>query len=176
MFLTRGWVATTMADVAASAGVTRQTVYQQFDGKLALLDGCIDDALSNGANTAVRELPEYKKMADGDFDERLAAGAHWLRGAHERSAAIQHVLDQAAVVDGVAAQRLAEREHTRWNEVRWATELILAAPPSDTVVDAMWMLTARSVWLRLTRERGWSPSTWERWFIAHAETELLVGP
>ena len=172
MFLSRGWVATTMADVASAAGLTRQTVYQQFDGKLALLDGCIDSALSNGLDSPVRQLPDYEKMGTGTFEERLVAGAAWLRGAHERSAAIQHVLDEAAVVDPVAAQRLSVREKTRWDENRWAAGLILGGPPPDIVVDAMWLLTARSVWLRLTRERGWTSEQWEQWFIAHARTEL----
>ncbi|MFN3601042.1 MAG: TetR/AcrR family transcriptional regulator [Dietzia sp.] len=172
MFVERGWVATTMSGVASAAGLTRQTVYQQFDGKLTLLDTCIDLSLSDGANSPVRELPEYMRMGEGTAEDRLAAGARWLRGAHERSASIQHVLDEAAVVDDVAAGRLAERERTRWDEVRWASKLILGSPPPDAVVDAMWMLTARSVWLRLTRERGWTPQQWESWFIRHAREEL----
>ncbi|MBB1031494.1 TetR/AcrR family transcriptional regulator [Dietzia sp. SLG310A2-38A2] len=172
MFVERGWVATTMSDVASAAGLTRQTVYQQFDAKLTLLDACIDLALSDGADSPVRELPAYLKMGEGSIEDRLAAGVSWLRGAHERSATIQHVLDEAAVVDDVAAVRLEERERTRWDEVRWASGLILGSPPADAVVDAMWMLTSRSVWLRLTRERGWTPEQWEGWFIRHASEEL----
>lgn len=172
MFVERGWAATTMSAVASAAGLTRQTVYQQFDSKLSLLDACIDLALSDGANTPVRKLPGYIKMGEGSLENRLAAGASWLRGAHERSATIQHVLDEAAVVDDVAAARLEERELTRWDEVRWASGLILGSPPTDAVVDAMWMLTSRSVWLRLTRQRGWTPEQWEGWFIRHANEEL----
>ena len=172
MFVEQGWVATTMAGVAAAAGLTRQTVYQQFDGKLSLLDACIDLALSDGANMPVRELADYLRMGVGSVEDRLAAGAGWLRGAHERSAAIQHVLDEAAVVDGLAAGRLDERERARWDEVQWASGLILGSPPTGAVVDALWMLTSRSVWLRLTRERGWTPGQWESWFIRHAREEL----
>lgn len=173
MFIDRGWVATTMADVASAAGLTRQTVYQQFDGKLSLLDACIDLALSDGAEAPVRELADYVTMGVGAAEDRLAAGAAWLRGAHERSAAIQHVLDEAAVVDGPAAERLTARERTRLDEVRWASGLVLGSSPAAEVVDAMWMLTSRSVWLRLTRERGWTPEQWESWFIRHAREELL---
>ncbi|UVE94478.1 TetR/AcrR family transcriptional regulator [Dietzia sp. B32] len=172
MFVERGWVATTMAEVASAAGLARQTVYQQFDGKLSLLDACIDLSLSDGADVPVRELTDYMKMGVGSVGDRLAAGAAWLRGAHERSAAIQHVLDEAAVVDRNAAARLTERERTRWDEVRWASGLILGSPPAGTAVDALWMLTSRSVWLRLTRDRGWTPHQWEDWFIRHAREEL----
>ena len=164
--------AITMAAVATAAGLTRQTVYQQFDGKLALLDACIDNALSAGRPVRVRELPEYRMMGEGDVEQRLAAGARWLRGAHERSAIIQHVLDQAAVTDPHAARRLAEREATRWDEVRFAVGLIVGEEPGDRLVDAIWMLAARSVWLRLVGERGWSGSDWETWFIAQARTSM----
>lgn len=39
LFSDQGWVTTTMADVAKAADLTRQTLYQQFPNKLALLDG-----------------------------------------------------------------------------------------------------------------------------------------
>lgn len=164
MFTERGWVATTMADVATSANLTRQTVYQQFDGKLALLDACIVRALAGSGGAPVRDQPGYRAMADGDRAARIRAAAHWLRAAHERSAAIQSVLDQAAVTDGTAADRLAERERTRWAEVANAAGLILGEHPADEVVDALWVLASRRWWLLLVGERGWPPERWERWF------------
>ncbi|KQU03150.1 TetR family transcriptional regulator [Rhodococcus sp. Leaf7] len=173
-FLRRGWAGTTMADVASAAGLTRQTVYAGFEGKLALLDACIDAALSDGRYVAVRELPEYRAMADGDPMTRVAAAARWLRGAHERSAAIQHVLDEAAVMDPVAATRLAERERTRWDEVRWAGGLVLGVPPADHMTDALWILASRSVWLRLTGERSWTGDRWEAWFARQTADTLEV--
>ena len=175
LFCTDGWVPTTMSAVATAAGLTRQTVYQQFDGKLALLDACIDNALSAGRGVRVRELPEYRAMADGAFDRRLAAGAHWLRGAHERSAVIQHVLDQAAVTDSEAAERLRQREANRWDEIRFAVGLVLGTEPADRLVDSIWSLAARSVWLRLVGDRGWSGSEWEAWFVAQARTSMRDG-
>ncbi|RPA20116.1 TetR/AcrR family transcriptional regulator [Gordonia sp. OPL2] len=172
LFCTDGWVPTTMSAVATAAGLTRQTVYQQFDGKLALLDACIDNALSAGEPVRVRELPEYRAMADGDFDSRLTAGARWLRGAHERSAVIQNVLDQAAVTDPDAAERLREREANRWDEVRFAVGLVLGTEPSDRLVDSIWSLAARSIWLRLVGDRGWSESDWETWFVDLARSSM----
>ncbi|GAC66788.1 TetR/AcrR family transcriptional regulator [Gordonia soli] len=125
LFREQGWVPTTMADVATAAGLTRQTVYQQFAGKLPLLDACIDAALTSGVGGAVRDLPDYRLMGVGDRPHRVAAGARWLRAAHERSAEIQNVLDQAAVTDPEAALLLSAREQRRWEEVRWAVGLIL---------------------------------------------------
>lgn len=172
IFCTEGWVGTTMASVAASSGLTRQTVYQQFDGKLALLDACINAALSSGQHVPVRELPDYQEMGVGTFDERLRAGARWLRAAHERSARIQHVLDEAAVTDPEAAQLLRDRESRRWDEVRWALSLISETAPADHLVDSAWLLASRAAWLRLTTERGWSPAEWEEWFVVQVRTSF----
>lgn len=173
MFVDEGWMATTMARVATASGLTRQTVYQQFDSKLALLDACIDTALSDGRSVPVRDMPEYRQMALGDRQIRLTAGAQWLRDAHLRSAAIQNVLDQAAVTDPDAAARLVIRENNRWSEVQWAASLILGHAPADDVVDALWALASRRMWLMLVRDRGWTPDQWRRWFTGQAVPLLM---
>ena len=174
MFCERGWSATTMASVAGAAGVTRQTVYQQFDSKLELLDACIDLALTAGEGGAVRASDDYRAMAVGDLDVRIAAGSAWLRGAHERSARIQNVLDQAAVTDDEAAARLRVREQNRWDEVRHAVTLILGVAPDDAVVDTVWVLASRRTYLMLVDGRGWTPSRWETWFAAHVHTTVAA--
>ncbi|MDV7098833.1 helix-turn-helix domain-containing protein [Gordonia amicalis] len=172
MFCQEGWVPTTMAAVATRAGLTRPTVYRQFANKLDLLDACIVSALRRDEGVPVRETAGYKAMGHGDRATRIGAAASWLSAAHLRSAAIQHVLDQAAVTDDAAAALRDRREQTRWAEVRWALTLILGAQPADEHVDSMWMLASRTVWLRLTGDRGWSPDRWERWFVAQTTAAL----
>src|ERR1700761_2872001 len=94
LFLSRGWVPTTMTQVAAAAGVGRPTTYLHFATKLDLLTACIDASLSA---VPVRERPDYRAMGSGPLSQRAATAARWLREAYQRSAAIQVVLDQAAV-------------------------------------------------------------------------------
>lgn len=172
MFCARKWSATTMASVAGAAGVTRQTVYQQFDGKLELLDACIDLALTAGEGGAVRALEDYRAMGAGSLDARIAAGSAWMRGALERSARIQNVLDQAAVTDDEAAARLPVREQNRWDEVRHAVSLILGGTPDDGTVDTVWVLASRRTFLMLVDGRGWTPGRWESWFAVHVRTAV----
>ncbi|SIS19334.1 TetR/AcrR family transcriptional regulator [Williamsia sterculiae] len=172
LFVEQGWVQTTMAQVAERSRLTRQTVYQQFDGKLALLDACIGDALSEGTGNPVRTMPAYEAMGVGDRDDRIRAGARWLGAAHQRSARIQSVLDQAAVTDEDAAARLTVRERNRWDEVRWATRLIVDREPPGHVVDAMWVIASRRQWLSLVDDRGWTPARWQDWFVDMVTTTI----
>ncbi|MEH3155991.1 MAG: TetR family transcriptional regulator [Gordonia paraffinivorans] len=174
MFCDRGWSATTMAEVAVAASVARQTLYQQFANKLELLDACIDLALTAGEGGAVRALADYRTMGDGGLDVRIAAGSAWLRGAHERSARIQNVLDQAAVTDEEAARRLRVREQNRWDEVRHALSLILGSDPDAATVDTVWAMASRRMYLMLVEGRGWTPTQWEMWFAAHVRTALTT--
>lgn len=165
LFVSKGWVATTMAGVAEGAGVARQTVYLMFDSKQALLDVCIDQRLrGNGAEAPVRTQPEYQAMGTGTTAERVAAGARWLAGAHERSATIQRVLDHAAVTDPAAAARLQAREQGRWQEVAFAVGLVLGTKPAREFVDLVWTLASRDVWLKLVEQRGWTTAQWQAWF------------
>lgn len=172
MFVANGWTGTTMASVADAAGLTRQTVYQQFQGKLELLDACIVAGLTGPGDVAIRDQPGYRAMMRGDLATRVSAAARWLRRAHERGAAIQDVLDQAAVTDEDAAARLARREAARWAEVAHASTLLTGARPPDDVIDSMWTLASRRCWLLLVRDRGWDGDRWERWFTSMALTTL----
>lgn len=165
LFVDGGWATTTMASIADAAGLTRQTVYQQFNGKLELLDACIVAALEGDTAREIRDQTDYRAMADGTFEHRIAAAARWLRAAHERGARIQHVLDQAAVTDPAAADRLAQREAARWREVEYASTMLVGRRPSDDAIDTMWMLASRRWWLTLVGDRGWDGDRWEQWFI-----------
>jgi AcrR family transcriptional regulator len=54
----RGWSATTMADVAAAAGVSRQTLYNEFGSRSALVENYVTreiEALVAEVSAAVRE-------------------------------------------------------------------------------------------------------------------------
>ncbi len=83
-----------MTQVAAEAGLARPTVYLHFKSKLELLIACIDASLSD---IPVRDRADYLAMGQGALPQRAATAARWLRRAYERSAAIQRVLDDAAV-------------------------------------------------------------------------------
>jgi TetR/AcrR family transcriptional regulator, cholesterol catabolism regulator len=161
LFLRHGWTMTTMSQVAAAAGLARPTVYLHFNTKLDLLIACIDASLSE---IPVRDRADYLAMGEGTLTQRAATAGRWLRGAHERSASIQRVLDDAAVSTPEAAEAQARMEHRRHDEFANASRLVLGRLPRDALVDEVWALGSRAMWFKLT-ERGWSPDDWEEWFV-----------
>jgi AcrR family transcriptional regulator len=62
----RGWSATTMSDVAAAAGVSRQTVYNEFGSRRSLVEAYVlreIEALVTGVEDAVRASHEDARSA-----------------------------------------------------------------------------------------------------------------
>jgi len=161
LFTTQGWMTTTMTQVAATAGLARPTVYLHFATKLDLLTACIDAALSD---IPVRDRPDYLAMGSGALPHRVATAAHWLRQAHQRSAPIQRILDDAVVTTPEAAPARARLEQRRHDEVANACRLVLDKTPPLALVDEVWALGSRAMWLTLA-EAGWSPQHWENWFV-----------
>jgi AcrR family transcriptional regulator len=168
LFLSQGWTPTTMTQVAAVAGVGRPTAYLHFATKLDLLIACIDASLST---VPVRERADYQAMGAGTPPERAATAARWLRDAYQRSAAIQRVLDQAAVTTPQADRTRTLMENRRHDEFANACRLVLGGrDPVAALVDEVWALGSRHLWFLLA-DRGWSPQDWEAWFaneILHA--------
>jgi AcrR family transcriptional regulator len=163
LFVDQGWTPTTMTQVAAEAGVGRPTAYLHFATKLDLLTACIDAALSD---VPVRERSDYRDMGVGTLAERATMAARWLREAYQRSAAIQRVLDQAAVSTPQAAETRTGMENRRHDEFANACRLVLNnQQPSAALVDEVWALGSRTMWFMLA-DRGWSPDAWEAWFAS----------
>jgi len=161
LFLRQGWTTTTMTQVAAAAALARPTLYLHFATKVDLLIACIDASLSD---IPVRDRADYQAMGDGTLTQRAATAARWLRGAYERSASIQRVLDDAAVSTPEAAQVLARMEQRRHDEFANACRLVIGGrQPPDALVDEVWALGSREMWFKLT-QRGWSPDDWQAWF------------
>jgi AcrR family transcriptional regulator len=160
LFLRQGWTVTTMTQVAAEAGLARPTVYLHFKTKLELLIACIDASLSD---IPVRDRADYQAMGEGTMPERAATAARWLRRAYERSAAIQQVLDDAAVTTPDAGPVQTRMEQRRHDEFANACRLVLGGIPPGALVDEVWALGSRAMWFKLA-ERGWSPDDWEAWF------------
>ncbi|MFD5271306.1 TetR/AcrR family transcriptional regulator [Streptomyces sp. NPDC058335] len=107
----RPWAAVRMVDVAAAAGVSRQTLYNEFGSK----DGLARALVRREADGYLAGV-ERVLGAQGDGRERLAAVAEWVVSAARGNAVVR------ALVTGC------------WSS--WLPSVSLAAVPSSSAVPA----------------------------------------
>jgi AcrR family transcriptional regulator len=179
LFEQEGYEATTMAAIAAEAGVALKTVYVAFETKSGvlrslwhlLLRGDEDD-VPVGERAWYRELVE-----EPDPERQLRLNARNSRVVKTRAAALMKVIRNAADPD-VAA--LWDRIQTDFYGVQRPIVEALRKnealrPDLDVTraTDILWTLNHPDVWHLLVGERGWTPEQWERWFGDTACSELL---
>jgi AcrR family transcriptional regulator len=173
-----GYRAATVKAVADRAGVSAETVYKAFGGKPRLAKAVWDTTLAgDDAPTAMADRPELRAvLATADPREALAGWAAFVRGAHERLAALAAVLAEAGPE---VAALVAATEDERLRGVRGFVDHLAAAgslrPGADpsAAADACWALTSPHLWTRLTVGRGWSPAAYEEWLAEVLAATLL---
>lgn len=172
LFLEQGYTATTMAAIAAAAGVSAQTVYKAFGSKPALVKRLHDVTLAGDDEPitmadrpemiAVREETDPRRMLlayahvgrlrldrVGPLIRVLLAGAR--TGDPDLRAYVDTVNGERLVGTGMAARRLAEQGALR------------DGVSEQQARDAIWTLNSVEVWSLLTEQRGWSTEEYEQW-------------
>jgi AcrR family transcriptional regulator len=174
LFVTGGWAATGMRDVARAAGVAVETLYSHYPSKRALLDAVVDQAaVGDDAPVAVAERPEFRAMGRGRRADRIAAAAAVVASVNARTAPFARLIRDAAVGDPeIAGVLRATRERQR-ADVAAGVGLILGRAPTDAERDGAWALVSPEVFLLLVDETGWSVEDYERWM---AETLARILP
>jgi AcrR family transcriptional regulator len=174
LFVTKGWTATGMRDVAAAAGVATETVYAYFSSKRGLLRAVVDTAVvGDDLPVAVAERPEFAALGHGSHPERAAAAARLLASIHGRTAAIARVIREAAASDDEMAAELAATRERQRRDVAAAAELIMGRAASAAERDGWWAITSPEVYLLLVEQSGWSTEQYETWI---AETLARLVP
>ncbi|MER6714649.1 helix-turn-helix domain-containing protein [Streptomyces sp. NPDC000877] len=175
LFVTHGWGATTVRDVAREAGVSVPTVYAAYGNKSGLTRALADAAdLSAGVPQLIAEL----EAATTDPARQLAAMAGYDRRLYERAGEVITLVREA----GRSEPELATLYHdSRLRGDRTRVQVFSSWPPGvlrpsldvPSAVDVYAALCNIDVYTVLTGERGWSPDRVERWWCAALARELL---
>jgi AcrR family transcriptional regulator len=181
LFERQGYGATTMAAIAAEAGVALKTVYVAFETKSGLLRALWHLLLrGDEADVPVAGRRWYQEVLDEpDPDRTIRLVARNSRMVKERAGALLGVIRSAAASDSDAAElwariqadfhdnqrAIVEALHAR-NALRRGLSVARAA-------DVLWTLNHPDVWLLLVGERGWTPREWERWFAETVRSQLI---
>ena len=164
MFLRDGYVGTSMKAIAAQAGVSEKTMYLTFTSKATLLRQIIHRAVRGDETpTPLAERWEWRALVAGRPEEILTRFAALNATLMTRTAAVIALGESAASTDPELAQyRDQAHAETRTNLRALAAELktrgVLAPDISEQdAADTIYALaTDESVYLRLTRDCGWT--------------------
>lgn len=175
LFSEKGYVATSVGEIAARAEVAVPTLYTSFGSKRQILTTIVLQLKQE------YDIPARVKefMANPDPREQLKGAARVTR---EFAAAAWDVIEVlraasksdpelATVWDQVEGARLRDQQAT----VQQFAEAGLLRPGLDTrrAVDFFWLLTSHDLYRLLVVERCWTDDEYEEWLRATLEATLL---
>ena len=170
LFITKGWAASGMRDVADEAGVATETVYSHFASKRALLQAVLDVAVvGDEQSVALADRDEFAALGHGRRSERIAAAAALVRAVHERTAGFAMVLREAAPSDEQIAELLQATRARQREDVAAGIALLIGRPPTTVETDELWALLSPELYILLVNESGWTPSAYENWVATTLE-------
>jgi len=180
LFLQRGYVATTMADIAREAGVALQSVYKAGHSKADLLHHVRDLAVAgDDQQVMLLDRPEFIAIrAETDPDRQVEMLASLVATTMERLAPVWVAYREAAAVDAKAAANLVtahqRRHHTFTNVISAIPEHRLRHSAEESTETA-WAITSPEVYLLLRSVLGWDTDSYAGW-LRRTLADLLLLP
>jgi AcrR family transcriptional regulator len=175
LFSSKGYLATSIDDIAAEAGVARPTVFTAVGPKATILRLVVDQALAgDDAPVPIAQRAWWREAIDEpDAVRSIHLAARNMVLINQRSAPLLRALETAASVDTGAAEvwhRFQRQRHDGLNE--FASALTRKSSQlrydDDTITDTLWMLTP-DAYLRLVKDAGWPIERFQDWL-----TDVLV--
>jgi len=181
LFTEQGYVATSVDEIARSAGVGRATVFASVGGKPALLKQAYDVALvGDDEPVPLVERPRSQAIrADPDPRSYLARYAGMVTEIAGRLAGIYEAVRQASGADSVARdlwrEILRQRRAGMDNLIRdVATKGALREGlDAKSAADVAWILVDPGLYQMLVQQRGWPPAQYQAWLTDLLQSQLL---
>lgn len=169
LFSTKGYLATSIEDIAAGAGVARPTVFTAVGPKALILRLVVDQALAGDDEpVAIAERPWWREAIDEPDPVRsIQLLARNMCLIADRAAPVLRALEIAASVDAQARdvwERYQEQRRVGLNEFARTLQHKTARARYDeaTMTDILWMLTP-DAYLRLVHDAGWPLERFQDW-------------
>lgn len=166
-----GYAATSMAAVAAAAGVSLKTVYLAFATKAGLVRALWHLTLRGGdTDVPVGEQPWFREVLDEpDPVRQLRLNMRNSRAVKVRAGALMEVIRGAAPSEPELGM-LWERIQTEFYENQRMVVQSIADKRAlrrgldvTSATDILWVLNHPGVYGLLAGDRGWAPERYEKW-------------
>lgn len=164
-----GYAATSMASIAAEAGVSLKTAYLAFETKSGLLRALWNLQLRGDEEEApVGQRNWYREaLEEPDPKSQLLLVARNSRAVKERIGALLEVIRAAAPTDpdiGALWKRIEADFLANQRAIAESLDDKQALAPGLTVdqaADILWSANLSNLWQLLVGERNWSPEAYE---------------
>jgi AcrR family transcriptional regulator len=179
-FRQQGYGATTLADIARTAGVAEPTVRAVFKTKPNLVEHLLRLAVRGSDDEVQLQQREafQRMLAATDADMLLDRLASVAETVHRRSWDVMEIVRGAASSDPAIAELHEQRLRSRHaNQRTIATRLReLGALPDhrsvETAADLLWLYTSTDIYRMLVIDRHWSAERYRAWFRSAVDTIL----
>ena len=178
LFVTEGYHATTLEQIAVRAGVAVQTVYFHFGNKRSVLKRAADVAAVGDDETVAMLDRPWLEEAQAEPDPRrvLELWVGYGRGIMTRVGPIMKVVQDAAVVDPEMAEQWALNEAETATAFRVLAEQLdsmgALRRPVEEATDILCAICGVRMYLVLA-DRGWDTQQWERFVLDSLSHALL---
>ncbi|MGV9926840.1 TetR/AcrR family transcriptional regulator [Nocardia rhamnosiphila] len=171
LFLTQGYGATSLQEVADRAGVAVQTVYFVFHNKRTLFKDVVDTSIAGDTEPVATMDRAWFRTACAEPTAARQLRAH-VRGTCEilgRVAPIMPMIAAAAATDPAIAAQWPDGPDPRYTVQYAAAEALVGKPDVrpglsvETAADVLFGLLSPQLYLIFVRDREWSPHRWEEW-------------
>ncbi len=176
-FLDRGYAATTVAAVAAQAGVSQDLVFRVFATKRGLLKAVLDVGIGgDDAEVAVLDRAGPQALRDEpSLRRQIALFAAGISAQLTRVRPLDDMLRSAAAVEPELAALRADIQLRQRREAMTTAAGWLHGPlrPEIDAAGVLWTLTSPEVHHMLVENCGWSVEQYREWLQRTLEASLL---
>jgi AcrR family transcriptional regulator len=181
LFSEQGYSGTTIAQIAATAGVAVDTVYASVGTKPAVMRLLMETAISGTDQAVAAEQRDYVQQvtAAATAQDKITIYAAAVTKINGRMAPLHLVLRGAAATapelagirDEISARRAANMRLFAHDLAR--TGQLRPDLDTDEVADIVWSMNSAEYFTLLVRERGWDPDRLAAW-LADAWCRLFL--
>lgn len=178
-FLRDGYAVTTIAAIAADAGVSVDTIYKSFGGKPGLVRAIRSRALAGEGPVPAEQRSDALHYGDQDPRTIIKAWGALTAEVAPRVAPILLLIRSAAATDAEAVVLLEEMDADRLRRMTGNARRLRDAGHLRRGVtlaraaDVLWTYSAPELYELLVLRRGWHPNRYGR-FVADAMIDALL--
>lgn len=181
LFLDDGYGATTVAQIAAEADVSVETVFKAFGGKSGLVRAIFDRALRGQGSATAYERSDEMRARETDPRTIMQRWGELTTEVAERMTPIRLLIRAAAVTDPDIAALLDDSDAERLQRMRHHAEFLAERGylregiTTDKATDVLYTCSSLEIYEVLVLQRGWPPHEFAR-FVADFMITALLAP